>query len=216
MKSFLIKEEIKDLSFDDFHDKFRLSIFSETNKMINRYGQLFQRNEVEQQFLIELWMAYKKYDITKGVQASTYVYHRFRNVKTVLFNKKVRNKDVNFFNQVSSLEVLSLGLDGDSDYTELGFSEDFSYNLNNYNTNPEEVVDRNDFYDIITSTINSESEHDLFMILGDVIEFPIALYAEKYGISRQASYNRLQKLKEKVRKVHEEAFQNWTIKKLKY
>ena len=60
MKSFLIKEEIKDLSFDDFHDKFRLSIFSETNKMINRYGQLFQRNEVEQQFLIELWMAYKK------------------------------------------------------------------------------------------------------------------------------------------------------------
>lgn len=204
-KSFLLRDGIKELTFDELHDEFRYSIYSEANKMLSRYGSLFDRDEVEQQFLIELWTAYNKYDISRSMQVSTYIYHRFRNVQSTLFNEKVSKKDVEFFNSASSMEYMQSSENG-TDSHEKGFDNDDCYNLNNYNTCPEEVILRNSIYDTLIKTLDDDSEKELFIVLSDIIEYPVALYAEKHGISRQAANNRLRKLKLKIKNIYEEEF----------
>lgn len=204
-KSFLFATGVKELDFDELRDEFQLSIYSETNKITKLYGSLFDRDEIEQQCLLELWEAFKKYDISRGMLVSTYIYHRFRNVKTVLFNNKISTKDNEFYNQQASLNQ-QFGEEEDGEFINSSFENDDNYNLNNYNTCPEQVVERNSVYDTLIEAVNNESEMDLFIILSDRTEYPVSLYAEKHGISVRGAYKRLDKFTEYIKDVYEEAF----------
>lgn len=204
-KCFLLSSGVKELSFDELYDEFELSIHSETNKMLKRYGALFDRSEVQQQFTIEMWQAYKKYDISRGMLVSTFIYHRFRNVQNVLFNSKVSTKDNEFYNKQSSLNQ-KMGEDEGGEFVNSSFDYDDSYNLNNYNSCPDVVFERKSTYDLLIASLKNESEKDLFIVLGDRAEYPISLYAEKHGISVRGAYKRLDKLAEQIRKVYEDAY----------
>lgn len=204
-KCFLLSSGMVELNFDEFYEEFKLSVYSETNKLLKQHGSLFSRDEVQQQFMIELWEAFKKYDISRGFLASTFIYNRFRNVQKVLFNNNYSTKSNEFYNQQLSLNQ-TVGEDEDGEFINGCFSCDDSYNQNNYNTCPELVFERQSVYELLLATLKDESEHDLFLILSDRTEYPVSLYAIKHGISDRGAYKRLDKLTNQLKEVYEEAF----------
>lgn len=195
-----------EMNFDDFFKEFELCIYSETNKMLKRHGSLFSRDEIEQQFTIELWEAFRKYDISLGCLASTYIYNRFRNAQKVLFNNNFSTKSNEFNNKQLSLNQIVSGDEEDGEFINGSFEYDDNYNLNNYNTQPEMVCERQTVYQILMSALKDESERDLFVTLSDRVEYPISWYAEKHNISTRGAYKRLDKLIEKMKNVYNEAF----------
>lgn len=204
-KCFLLADGTKELSFDEFYEEFELCIYSETNKMLKRHGSLFSRAEIEQQFTIELWEAYKKYDISRGFLAITFVYNRFRNAQKVLFNNNFSTRSNKFNNKQLSLNQI-VGSDDDGEFVNGSFDHDDGYNQNNYNTCPELVFERQTLYEVLMASLKNESEIDLFIVMSDRTEYPVSEYADKYGISTRGAYKRLDKLTNQIKQVYKEAF----------
>ena len=66
----------KDFTFEELYTQFFKMIQKETWSMVKVYGNIMKREEIEQQFTIELWNSYEKYDISHGTCISTYIYNR--------------------------------------------------------------------------------------------------------------------------------------------
>lgn len=60
-------------------------IQNETWKITRVYSNSIDRDEVEQQFTIELWYAFENYDIATGNCISTYIFHRFKKQNVIYY-----------------------------------------------------------------------------------------------------------------------------------
>lgn len=188
------------MSYNDLYDHFFNMIQNETWKITRVYSNSIDRDEVEQQFTIELWYAFENYDISTGNCISTYIFHRFKKAKRDLLYPVLQSKRNKWKNSnVSSLNV-KLSEDDKYDSSNKKFENDETYQQME-NNGAEALLNNEALVDLILSHFKTDSELDLIRILIDKKNFSVVKYAEKYSISRVAANNRVKKMKEKMAEI---------------
>lgn len=193
---------IKELTFDELYENFFNMIQNESWKLFKKIKNKISRDEIVQQFTIELWNAYEKYDISKGNCVSTYIYYRFMKAKSDIMgeifytSKKIFEKD----NVVYFETGRSFNGGEDIDFYNNTFNSDNGYIQNNTLYQPDKALESNELFDTINSIFKDEEEKDIFLVIMDRKDFSVNDYSKKYGISRVAANNRVLKTKSKIAK----------------
>lgn len=183
-----------EMSFEELYDQFFKSIQRETWKMVKRYSFL-KKDQVEQQYTIELWNAFEGYDISKGQCVSTYIYWRFNKARSDLLYPNIGSKKSKFEkSNLLHLDNDNGSEDGKLDFSNREFTNDQSYE-NMRQKQPDNLALENELFDIIDDFLSSEEERDLVNVLIDKKNYTVAMYAEKFGITRMGANKRLQKLR---------------------
>lgn len=194
-KKFMLKNEDVYFDFEALYEQFYQAIQKETFKMKSKYGGLFSKNEIEQQFTIELWNAFNTYDYEIGTSISTHVYYRFALARRELVRNQFLTNKAKFRNDAQSLDKELFSQKGDSVdlYDTASFSEKVQ--------TPEEKLLDDDFLELVSSVCKNEEDADLIRVMLDSKDFSVQNYADKYGISRMGAYVRLKSIKKKIEKI---------------
>lgn len=197
-KKFMLKNEDVYFDFDELYVQFYNAIQKETFKMKSKYGGLFSKNELEQQFTIELWNAFDTYNYEMGTSISTHIYYRFALARRELIRNQFLTNKAKFRNESQSLDKEIFSQKGDSiDLYDTGsFSEKVQ--------TPEEKLLDDDFLELVSSVCENEADADLIRIMLDSKDFSVQNYADKYDMSRMGVYVRLKSIKKKIKKVLDE------------
>lgn len=197
-KKFMLKNEDVYFDFDELYVQFYNAIQKETFKMKSKYGGLFSRNEIEQQFTIELWNAFNTYDYEMGTSISTHVHYRFALARRELVRNQFLTNKAKFRNEAQSLDKEVFSQKGDSIdlYDTASFSEKVQ--------TPEEKLLDDDFLELVSSVCKNEEDADLIRIMLDSKDFSVQNYADKYDMSRMGVYVRLKSIKKKIKKLLDE------------
>lgn len=200
MKKFLFMENgskvAKDMEFEELYEYFFNSIQKESWSLVKRYSFL-TKEEVDQQFTIELWTAYEKYDLSKGQCVSTYIYWRFNRARSALLHPNIGSKKAKFKNEkVNSLDSKVAGEDS-ADFSNQKFESDSNYEKM-CQSQPDNSAIENELFNLIDGFLPTTEEKDLVRVLMDKKEYSVADYAKNWNISRVAANKRLNKLKGKL------------------
>lgn len=185
----------QDFTFDELYTQFFKMIQKETWSMVKVYGNIMKREEIEQQFTIELWNAYEKYDIKQGACISTYIYNRFQKAKRDLLYPLIGSSKSKWEKANTTSLSAKYNADDRDDQSNQMFTHDKAYNQI---ANAENLLVSQDLIDAITAVYNKEEDIDLILILIDKNTYTVANYAKKWGISRMAANKRLLKMKKNL------------------
>lgn len=185
----------KDFTFEELYTQFFKMIQKETWSMVKVYGNIIKREEIEQQFTIELWNSYEKYDISHGTCISTYIYNRFQKAKRDLLYPLIGSSKSKWEKKNTTSLSVKHNEDDRDDQSNKMFTNDKTYNQI---ANAENLLVSQDLIEAIISVYNKEEDLDLILILIDKKTYSVANYAEKWGISRVAANNRLRKIKKEL------------------
>ena len=200
MKKFLFNENgvrvEKEMEFEDLYDHFFKSIQKESWSLIRRYSFL-NKDIVDQQFTIELWTAFERYDITKGQCVSTYIYWRFNRARSALLTPEIGSVKAKF--EKSSINSLDKNVAGEnsSDFSNQKFESDSNCE-HMRQEQPDNQAIETELFSIIDNYLLNDEEKDLVRVLLDKKEYSVADYAINWNISRMAANKRLIKLKSKL------------------
>lgn len=198
-KTFLIDGETKQLDFAELHEQFFNMIQNESWKLMRIYGGQLSKDEVEQQFTIELWYAFENYDYTTGNAVSTYVYNRFLKAKRDLLYPIMDSKKEKWNKQNSSLDKKQTEDDRD-DSSNKAFSNDATFEQME-EQNAQALLEGEGMMTLIFSHFQKSEDLDLIRVLINKKDFSVADYAAKYDVSRMGANKRLQKMKDKLSEI---------------
>lgn len=207
-KLFIIKENgvnvKKYYTFDEILELFQGSIKKESWSMVKHYSFL-NIDETEQQFLIEAWNAFETYDITKGQCFSTHLYWRFKLASKVLLDANIcSRKAKNKKEKETSLNTKIGSEDSTSDFSNQTFEFDSSFNQMD-NLSADKLLMGEDMISTLVVHLTEEEKDMLLVLIDD--EYSVAMYAQKWGISRMGANKRRTKLKEKLAKLLKENYE---------
>lgn len=199
-KQFLFNENgtkvEKSMEFEDLHEHFFKSIQKESWSMVKRYSFL-NKDLVEQQFTIELWTAFERYDIEKGQCISTYIYWRFNRARSALLEPEIGSVKAKFEKKkINSLDKNVAGEDS-ANFSNQKFESDSNYEKMR-REQPDNQAIENELFSIVDNFLLNDEEKDLVRVLIDKKEYSVADYAIKWNISRMAANKRLIKIKLKL------------------
>lgn len=180
----------EELTFEEVYERFFNMIQNESWKMKRAYGKALDKDEIVQQFTIELWNAFELYDYARGFCFSTYLFNRFKKARRDLLQKNFLSKKVQF--EKGNIASLDNKLSEESDVSFLNreFEEDSSYGeYKKYQ--PDIILDEMEFFDEVFKVLETDEKKDLVLVLLDKKSFSVNDYAEKWNISRQAANKRL-------------------------
>lgn len=195
-KPFLINGETKHLEFVELHEQFFNMIQDESWKLMRIYAGQLQKDEVEQQFTIELWYAFENYDYETGNSVSTYIYNRFLKAKRDLLYPIMDSKKEKWNKKNTSLDAKQTEDDRD-DSSNKQFSCDDTFTQME-GQSAQTLLEGEGMMSIIFSHFKKSEDLDLIRILLNKKEFSVADYAKKYDVSRMGANKRLQKMKDKL------------------
>lgn len=201
IKTFVFPDGKRDMSFDELYEQFFNLIQSETWKMKRKYPSLNQ-SEISQQFTIELWKAYEKYDAERGYCISTYLCHRFNKARGDLLRQNFLSVRAKNENGVASLDAKISDDFNDSYFQNQEFSTDENH-LQQVAYQPDICLEEKDFFANLAKKLKNEEEIDLINVLIDKKGYSVNDYALRWNISRQAANKRCNALKEKLKKLLE-------------
>lgn len=195
-KPFLINGETKHMEFAELHEQFFNMIQDESWKLMRIYAGQLQKDEVEQQFTIELWYAFENYDYETGNSVSTYIYNRFLKAKRDLLYPIMDSKKEKWNKKNASLDAKQTEDDRD-DSSNKQFSCDDTFTQMEEQS-AQALLEGEGMMSIIFSHFKKSEDLDLIRILLNKKEFSVADYAKKYDVSRMGANKRLQKMKDKL------------------
>lgn len=207
-KLFIIKENGENVkkycTFEEILELFQGSIKKESWSMVKRYSFL-NIDEVEQQFLIEAWNAFETYDITKGQCFSTHLYWRFKLASKMLLDANIGSRKAkNKKEKETSLNAKIGYEDSSTDFSNQTFEFDSSFNQMD-NLSADKLLIGEDMISTLIVHLTEEEKDMLLVLIDD--EYSVAMYAEKWGISRMGANKRRTKLKEKLAKLLKENYE---------
>lgn len=206
-KDFLFSDNsVKTMSFDELYEEFIQLIHSESWKFYKRYNGKINKDEIDQQFIIELWNAFDKYDISKGVCISTYIVHRIKKGKRDLqylhfLSLPSRYEKENVVIKLNSYTDKDGGEESGRDYSEKIINEQYVNAYDEMLKIPELSFMEGELFNLIKKRFERPEDFDLIYIMLDKKGFSVVDYAKKYGITRQAANQRLLKIKQELRKI---------------
>ena len=179
--------EIKEMTFEEVRESFKPMAFKAMKAANNKF--IFNAVEEEdfmQELEIEIWRAYDQYDFESGNCFSTYLHYKLqKGVRNATYYKYAQK------NQHGYVYSLNAPM-GDNELSlEDLFAED--------DTSIDNLV-----YSELTTLIKEnldEKEEEIFKMLIDKKHYPVQVYADKYGITRQAANQRVIKLKKKLQNI---------------
>lgn len=179
--------EIKEMTFEEVRESFKPMAFKAMKAANNKF--IFNAVEEEdfmQELEIEIWRAYDQYDFESGNCFSTYLHYKLqKGVRNATYYKYAQK------NQHGYVYSLNAPM-GDNELSlEDLFAED--------DTSIDNLV-----YSELTTLIRDnldEKEEEIFKMLVDKKHYPVQVYADKYGITRQAANQRVIKLKKKLQNI---------------
>ena len=198
-KVFIFPTGKQEMTFDELYEQFFKMVQSETWKMIKKYPVLKQ-SEVSQQFTIELWHAYEKYDAELGYCISTYVYHRFNKARRDVLQQRFLSVKAIKENRVFSLDGIAGDQDSEIDFYNNDFSQDENADAQRL-CQPDFVLEEKDFFHCLKMKLKSDAERDMVEVFLDKKNYSISDYAEKWNITRQAANKRYNVLEAKLKKI---------------
>lgn len=203
-KLFLLNTEngIKkmNLSFDELYDHFFNMIQDESWKLVKVYSTSLSKDEVEQQFTIELWYAFENYDITTGNCVSTFVFNRFKKAKRDLLYPVMNSKKEEWKREKTSSLTAKISEDDRNDFSNNSFENDEKFQQME-NGSASSLLENEDLVDLFYRHFSDEKELDAIRVLMDRTEFSVQDYATKWNISRMGAHKRIKTVKEKMAKV---------------
>lgn len=197
-KEIILKGTIELLTFEEVYEKFFSSIQHEAWKMKSKYGSALNVNEAVQQFTIELWKAYEKYDAKLGYYFSTFAYHRFNKARRDLLQENFLSKEAEWNANNISIDKKFGDDEQAKSFSNREFLEDDQYYYHK-RRQPDIHFDEKELFERICSILNSIEERELVIVLLDRKSYSVNDYAEKYSISRQAANKRLLAVKKKIK-----------------
>jgi len=189
----LSDNEIKLMSFEEVKEEFMPIVIAQVKKANLKF--FYNKTEEEdflQELLLELWRAYKQYNPCLGNQFSTYLYYKIlKGVRNVTFKKfSLKNKN----NGVISLNA-PLKENDNKEYSTL---EEMLYDDKE---TAQELLEYKELCLLIKKYIVSDEDKELLSVLLNKKNHSIKYYAEKYGITRQAANQRVNKFKNKLKDI---------------
>ena len=176
--------EIKEMTFEEVRESFKPMAFKAMKVANNKF--IFNAVEEEdfmQELEIEIWRAYDQYDFESGNCFSTYLHYKLqKGVRNATYYKYAQK------NQHGYVYSLNAPMGDNELRLEDLFAED--------DTSIDNLV-----YSELTTLIRDnldEKEEEIFKMLVDKKHYPVQVYADKYGITRQAANQRVIKLKKKL------------------
>lgn len=182
-----IKDEVKEMSFEEVLEMFTPAIHKEINKQKLAFSRSFEeREDMFQDGCVWLWKAYKSYDVTKKTQFFT---HAFMYIRRGVQNETVKN------NSAKRAEGYTVSFDApltssDSNYTlkDLLF-EEFTH---------DGVMFANEIIQKAVKTMTKKEVEALKYILEERHSVDLA---NDTGVSRQCSASRYRIVKKKIEQV---------------
>lgn len=207
-KLFIIKENgvnvKKYYTFEEILELFQGSIKKESWSMVKRYSFL-NIDETEQQFLIEAWNAFETYDITKERCFSTHLYWRFKLASKVLLDANIGSRKAKDKKEKETSLNEKIGSEDSSvDFSNQTFEFDSSFNQMD-NLSADKLLMGEDMISTLIVHLTEEEKDMLLVLIDD--EYSVAMYAQKWGISRMGANKRRTKLKEKLAKLLKENYE---------
>lgn len=207
-KLFIIKENgvnvKKYYTFDEILELFQGSIKKESWSMVKRYSFL-NIDETEQQFLIETWNAFETYDITKEQCFSTHLYWRFKLASKVLLDANIGSRKAKDKKEKETSLNTKIGSEDSAvDFSNQTFEFDSSFNQMD-NLSADKLLMGEDMISTLIVHLTEEEKDMLLVLIDD--EYSVAMYAQKWGISRMGANKRRTKLKEKLAKLLKENYE---------
>lgn len=184
MKKILFSDESpKIMTFEEVRKRFLPLAIKMAKREINKFVfDAPESGDFMQEMEIEIWRAYKDYNPDYGNCFSTYLYPKLR--------KGIRNATHSRYSLKNQGSTASMNAPmGDDD---LKLEDLFSSNDSSMDN-----MQVNELTAIIRSNV-SEEEQELLLIIMDVQNHPVQVYADKYEITRQAANQRVKKLKKKL------------------
>lgn len=179
--------EIKEMTFEEVRESFKPMAFKAMKVANNKF--IFNAVEEEdfmQELEIEIWRAYDQYDFESGNCFSTYLHYKLqKGVRNATYYKYAQK------NQHGYVYSLNAPMGDNELRLEDLFAED--------DTSIDNLV-----YSELTTLIRDnldEKEEEIFKMLVDKKHYPVQVYADKYGITRQAANQRVIKLKKKLQNI---------------
>lgn len=198
-KAIILKNSIiSELTFEEVHEQFFNSIQNEAWKMKSKYGNSVNIDELIQQFTIELWNAYNKYDVSLGYHFSTYAYHRFNKARRDILQERFLSRKAEWNESVVSIDKQLGNEENSKAFSNQEFMEDEQY-MQYKHYQPDVWVEEQELFNRIKDVLNSDEERELIVVLLDRKSYSVNDYAEKYNISRQAANKRLLSVKKKIK-----------------
>lgn len=182
----------RQMTFEEVREQFAPMVIRAMKNANNRFiYNAVEEEDFRQELEIELWRAFKDYDPNEGNCFTTYLHYKLQ--------KGVRNATYSRYslkNQHNGILSMSAPVGEDDLKLEDLFSTDDT-SLDN--------ISFNELTAIIRSVVTEEEEDTLKALLNKK-EFPVQVYADKHGITRQAANQRIVKLKKKIRLVVSEEY----------
>ncbi|WP_170958667.1 sigma-70 family RNA polymerase sigma factor [Bacillus wiedmannii] len=177
----------RQMTFEEVREQFAPMVIRAMKNANNRFiYNAVEEEDFRQELEIELWRAFKDYDPNEGNCFTTYLHYKLQ--------KGVRNATYSRYslkNQHNGILSMSAPVGEDDLKLEDLFSTDDT-SLDN--------ISFNELTAIIRSVVTEEDEDTLKALLNKK-EFPVQVFADKYGITRQAANQRIVKLRTKLRVV---------------
>lgn len=179
--------EKEEMTFEEVRKRFYPNLKKEVRKTNSKY--MYDAPETEdyyQELEIELWRAYNGYDPSTGYCFSTYLHYKLlKGTKRATFHRYSQK------NQHNGLTSMNAPVGEDDLKLEDTFSDDLDASEN---------IMYNQLLKIIGSAM-TDGDDELLLMLVDKKNYPVQVYADKYGVTRQAANQRLMKFKKKLQKI---------------
>ena len=179
--------EIKEMTFEEVRESFKPMAFKAMKVANNKFVfNAVEEEDFMQELEIEIWRAYDQYDFESGNCFSTYLHYKLqKGVRNATYYKYAQK------NQHGYVYSLNAPMGDNELRLEDLFAED--------DTSVDNLV-----YSELTTLIRDnldEKEEEIFKMLVDKKHYPVQVYADKYGITRQAANQRVIKLKRKLQNI---------------
>ncbi|MEK5205198.1 sigma-70 family RNA polymerase sigma factor [Bacillus sp. FSL R10-2789] len=175
----------RQMTFEEVREQFAPMVIRSMKNANNRFiFNAVEEDDFRQELEIELWRAFKDYDSNSGNCFTTYLHYKLQ--------KGVRNATYSRYslkNQHNGILSMSAPVGEDDLKLEDLFSTDDTSTDN---------LTMNELTAIIRSVVG-EDEEDTLKALLNKKEFPVQIFADKHGITRQAANQRIVKLRNKLR-----------------
>ncbi|MDG0860352.1 sigma-70 family RNA polymerase sigma factor [Staphylococcus equorum] len=190
MTTAIIKEirfstgEVLSMTFEEVRKRFYPTLRKEVRQTNNKF--IYNKTEDAdflQELEIELWRAFNDYEVEKEICFSTYLHWKLKKgVKKATFYKYAQK------NQHNGMYSMSAPIGSDDLKLEDMFSSE---------TDSSEGIMYETLINIVKDHVK-DNEQELLLMLMDIKKYPVQVYADKYGITRQAANQRLVKFKNKL------------------
>jgi RNA polymerase sigma factor (sigma-70 family) len=181
----------KEMTFEEVREQFTPMVIKAMKRANNKFiFNAVEEEDFRQELDLELWRAYEQYEPTQGNCFTTYLYYKLQ--------KGVRNATYHKYSLKNQGVTVSMNAPvGDDD---LKLEDMFATDDNSMDN-----LAFKELTAIIQESIEP-GEEDLLKVILDKKSFSVQNYADKYGITRQAANQRVNKLKKKLQKVVAEQY----------